>query len=46
MFVCDLDDSKISAAFPTMPRTEIAEGIRLSLESFLAMARKEHLTDI
>ena len=46
MFVCDLDDSKISAAFPALPRTEIAEGIRLSLESFLALARKEHLTDI
>ena len=33
-FVCDLDDAKILAAFPDMPRTTIPDGIRESLKYF------------
>ena len=33
-FVCDLDDSAATAAFPEMPLTPLRDGIRLSLEQF------------
>lgn len=33
-FVCDLDDQKILRSFPTMPLTNLSEGIRTSLEFF------------
>ena len=34
LFICDLDDQKIDAAFPGLPKTPIDEGIRKSLKTF------------
>jgi nucleoside-diphosphate-sugar epimerase len=34
LFICDLDDQKVDAAFPGLPRTSIEDGIRKSLETF------------
>ncbi|MEM7011149.1 MAG: NAD(P)-dependent oxidoreductase [Verrucomicrobiota bacterium] len=34
-FVCDLDESRICARFPQMPRTALAAGVQKSLEFFL-----------
>ena len=34
LFICDLDDQKVDNAFPGLPRTEIKDGIRKSLEMF------------
>lgn len=34
LFICDLDDEKVAAAFPGLPKTPIEEGIRKSLEMF------------
>jgi nucleoside-diphosphate-sugar epimerase len=34
LFICDLDDQKVDAAFPGLPKTPIEEGIRKSLETF------------
>lgn len=34
LFICDLDDRKVEAAFPGLPRTSIEDGIRKSLETF------------
>ncbi|NNE92023.1 MAG: NAD(P)-dependent oxidoreductase [Verrucomicrobiales bacterium] len=34
LFVCDLDQTRISASFPEMPETAIREGIRKSLQHF------------
>ena len=38
LFICDLEDSKIEATFPGLPRTDLKEGIRKSLVKFQAMA--------
>jgi len=38
LFVCDLDDSAVTAAFPALPRTSIEDGIRKSLEAFRTQA--------
>lgn len=38
LFVCDLEDSKIENAFPGLPRTDLAEGIRKTLVKFQEMA--------
>ena len=35
LFVSDLDDTRIDAAIPGLPRTEIARGIEKSLRQFL-----------
>lgn len=40
LFICDLDDQKVDAAFPGLPKTPIEEGIRKSLETF-----KQHAAD-
>ncbi|MEM7146218.1 MAG: NAD(P)-dependent oxidoreductase [Verrucomicrobiota bacterium] len=37
-FVCDLDDEAIVEAFPGMPLTEVAEGVRKSLGVFGALS--------
>lgn len=34
LFICDLDDQKVDAAFPGLPKTPIEDGIRKSLEMF------------
>ena len=34
LFICDLDDQKVDAAFPGLPKTPIEEGIGKSLETF------------
>lgn len=34
LFICDLDDQKVDAAFPGLPKTPIEEGIQKSLETF------------
>ena len=34
LFICDLDDQKVDAAFPGLPKTPIADGIRKSLVMF------------
>ncbi len=39
LFVCDLDDRAIDAAFPGLPRTDIDEGIRRSLDIFAHQAQ-------
>jgi nucleoside-diphosphate-sugar epimerase len=38
-FVCDLDDRRIGAAFPGMPLSSLDDGIRSSLQTFIAVAR-------
>jgi nucleoside-diphosphate-sugar epimerase len=38
LFACDLDDRAIQTAFPGVPRTELREGIRRTLETFREMA--------
>ncbi|MBK8975250.1 MAG: SDR family oxidoreductase [Planctomycetes bacterium] len=35
-FVCDLDESAVTARFPGLPKTPLADGIRKTLEAFLA----------
>ena len=40
LFICDLDDQKVDAAFPGLPKTPIEDGIRKSLETF-----KQHAAD-
>ncbi len=40
LFICDLDDTAIEQAFPGLPRTEIAEGIRRSLSRFQELAAR------
>ncbi|MBI5851589.1 MAG: NAD(P)-dependent oxidoreductase [Planctomycetes bacterium] len=42
-FVCDLDEARIVEAFPGMPRTPIDDGIRATLETFVAMAKAGEL---
>ncbi|MEM9942897.1 MAG: SDR family oxidoreductase [Planctomycetota bacterium] len=44
LFICDLDDSAIENVFPGLPRTDIVEGIRLSLERFQKMAKANELS--
>ncbi len=39
LFICDLDHAKVNQAFPGLPRTEIEDGIRKSLEMFCRQAR-------
>ena len=34
LFICDLDDQKVDAAFPGLPKTPIEDGIRKSLVTF------------
>ncbi|QEG23242.1 NAD-dependent epimerase/dehydratase family protein [Mariniblastus fucicola] len=34
LFICDLDDQKVDAAFPGLPKTPIEVGVRKSLETF------------
>ena len=34
LFICDLDDHKVDAAFPGLPKTPTKDGIRKSLEMF------------
>ncbi len=36
-FVCDLDETAICRAFPTMPKTETNEGVKRSLEFFRSL---------
>ena len=43
LFICDLDDQKVDQAFPGLPRTEIADGIRKSLEIFRGHATEGKL---
>ncbi|MFO1050641.1 MAG: NAD(P)-dependent oxidoreductase [Planctomycetota bacterium] len=43
-FVCDLDETAILRAFPSMPRTALEDGVRRSLQDFAAMARAGSLT--
>ena len=38
-FVCDLDETAITTAFRDMPRTSFDDGIKSTLEAFVAMAR-------
>lgn len=44
LFICDLDHSAISDKFPSLPRTEIEDGIRKSLITFRDQAAKGELT--
>jgi hypothetical protein len=44
LFVCDLDDSAIQAAFPNVGRTALVDGIKKTLEAFRAMAGEGRLT--
>lgn len=37
LFICDLDDSKVEAQFPGLPRTDIAEGILKTITQFREM---------
>jgi len=39
LFICDLDHTKVDQAFPGLPRTEIEDGIRKSLEMFCRQAK-------
>ena len=41
-FVCDLDDSAILDAFPDMPLTSIADGVRSSLSYYFRQTRAAH----
>jgi hypothetical protein len=43
LFVCDLADDSVAAAFPGVPRTEITDGIARSLETFVRQARDNQL---
>lgn len=38
LFICDLDDQAIEQAFPGLPRTDLNDGIRLTLQRFAEMA--------
>ncbi len=42
-FVCDLDDAAIQQAFAGLPLTPLETGIRLSLETFVELARSGKL---
>ena len=44
LFICDLQDQRVQDAFPGMPRTDLDEGIQLSMEHFLQMAERGSLT--
>ncbi len=39
LFICDLDDTTIEAQFPGLPRTDIADGIRKSINCFISQAK-------
>ena len=39
LFICDLDDRKIGTRFPGLPRTELAEGVRKTLNIFLQQSQ-------
>lgn len=43
LFICDLDDQKVDAAFPGLPKTPIEDGIRKTLETFKQHAADGHL---
>lgn len=43
LFICDLEDSAIEQAFPGLPRTDLAEGIRHSLVRFQELAASDQL---
>lgn len=45
LFVCDLDDTEIQKAFPGLPLTPFATGIRRSLEAFTELAERGLLTE-
>ena len=45
LFICDLDDQKVDAAFPGLPKTPIEDGIRKSLVTFRQHANDGVLED-
>jgi len=44
-FGCDFDEEDTVAAFPKMPLTDLKDGVRASLELFIAQARAGELTE-
>jgi nucleoside-diphosphate-sugar epimerase len=46
LFACDLDDTAIQKAFAGLPATPFEQGIQLSLEAFVEMAKAGTLGDI